>query len=287
MNVEPLTTTLLDLARTITGADFKLILGGGFGLYLKQLNRQESNLRTLIPGELWPYPRATEDLDIFLPTELVVDLVQMQALRAAINTLGFKPVAEAKFLHFSKPWRDGGRVKIDMLTGPIVGADALAKVKITRPRVRPRGELELHAYLVDEAIDFDQSMLPIPIEGTDSYGEQGSVTVYIPQPSTFLLMKLHAFADRTEDVNRDLGRHHALDVYRIVAMMTDDEYTSVRFNIERYSKVNVIERARQIVAESFSSPTALGIIRLREHSLFTTQMNPEVLIRALADLMRL
>jgi hypothetical protein len=287
VNIDPLITTLLDLARAIKRDDFKVILGGGFGLYLKQLHRQQqTELRTLVAGELWPYPRATEDLDVFLPTELVVDLAQMQALRAAIDALGFKPVAEAKFLHFSKPWRGGGRVKIDMLTGPIVGADALAKVKITRPRVRPRGELELHAYLADEAIDFDKSLLPLTIEGIGSDGQQGSVTVYIPQPFTFLLMKLHAFADRTEDVNRDLGRHHALDVYRIVAMMTDDEYRDVRANIERYADNAAVQRARQIVGDSFSSQTSLGIIRLREHSLFTNAMNPDALIGALADLLR-
>lgn len=222
MITDPLITTLLDLHGAIDREDFKLILGGGFGLYLKQLYRQkQADLRPLIAGEHWPFPRATEDLDVFLPTELVIDIEQMQALRIALDGLGFQPVAEAKYLHFSKPWTNGGRVKIDMLTGPIASADALAKVQISRPRVRPRGELQLHAYLADEAIDFDKSLLPIPVEGFDSNGNPGSVNVYVPQPFTFLLMKLHAFADRSEDVNKDLGRHHALDVYRIVAMLAD------------------------------------------------------------------
>ena len=120
MNADPQTTTLIDLARAISRANFKLILGGGFGLYLKQLHLQRQlGLQTLVPGDLWPYPRATEDLDVFLPTEIVISLADMQALRAALDQLNFKPVEEAKFVHFVKPWGDRGYVKIDILTGPI------------------------------------------------------------------------------------------------------------------------------------------------------------------------
>lgn len=285
MNIDPLITTLLDLSRAIKRDDFRLILGGGVGLYLKQMYRQQqADLRPLIAGELWPYPRATEDLDVFLPTELVVDLGQMQALRAALDTLGFQPVLEAKYLHFAKSWGDGGRVKIDMLTGPIVGAEALAKVQISRPRVRPKGQLQLHAYLADEAIDFDKSLLPIPVDGIGSEGHRRSTTVYVPQPFTFLLMKLHAFADRAEDANKDLGRHHALDVYRIVAMLTAEEFDDVRVNAQRHASSPAVARARRIISDDFSSATARGVLRLREHPLFIARMDTESMIRALADL---
>jgi hypothetical protein len=287
VNIDPLVTTLLDLTRAIDLHDFKLILGGGFGLYLKQLHHQrETAIRTLIPGEFWPYPRATEDLDVFLPTEIVIDLARMQALRAALDAIGFLPVEEAKFLHFAKPWGAGGRVKIDMLTGPILDPAALDKVKITRPRVRPRGQLELHAYLTDEAIDFDRSLLSLSIEGVGSDAQPGTVTVHVPQPFTFILMKLHAFADRAQDLNRDLGRHHALDVYRLVAMLTPTEYDEVRRNVERNGASSAVRRSREIVADAFSSPTAIGIIRLREHELFRETMSVGPLIGALADLFR-
>ncbi len=72
MNSDPLITTVLDLLAVIARPEFKLILGGGYGLYLKQLHLQSSQgARTLLPGELWPYPRATEDIDVFLPTEIL------------------------------------------------------------------------------------------------------------------------------------------------------------------------------------------------------------------------
>jgi hypothetical protein len=43
MNADPLVTTLIDLVRSVTQPDFRLILGGGFGLYLKQLHLQCQN----------------------------------------------------------------------------------------------------------------------------------------------------------------------------------------------------------------------------------------------------
>lgn len=146
MNSDPLIATLIDLRRAIDRPHFKLILGGGFGLYLKQLHMQrQADLLTLVNGSLWPFPRATEDLDLFLPTEIVTSLQEMQILRQALDRVGFRPVPAARFLHFMKPWGNTGRVKIDMLTGPIVDAATKARLHFTHPRIRPRGKLELHA----------------------------------------------------------------------------------------------------------------------------------------------
>jgi hypothetical protein len=40
-------------------------------------------VRTVLPGDLWPLPRATEDLDFFLPTEIVASLVQFVNLEGS------------------------------------------------------------------------------------------------------------------------------------------------------------------------------------------------------------
>jgi hypothetical protein len=45
-------------------------------------------------------------------------------------------------------------------------------------------------------------------------------------------MKLHAFGDRMDDADAYLGRHHALDIYRIVAMLTEGDYTLVRQGVQ-------------------------------------------------------
>ena len=287
MNADALISTLIDLHRALGRPDFKLILGGGFGLYLKQLERQRrSDVRTLLPGDLWPYPRATEDLDLFLPTEVVISLAHMQALRAALDSLGFTPVANAKFLHFVKPWGKDGRVKIDMLTGPLPAGVSSDRIKYTPPRIRPRGDLELHAYLTAEALDFEHALSPRSIEGMGSDGKKVAITVHIPQAFTFILMKLHAFADRVEDVDADLGRHHALDVYRIVAMLTEQEYRDVRRSVEKHASASSILRARTIIWRYFSKADQLGILRLREHQLFNPRMNVSQLVASLTDLFR-
>ncbi|HEY7119429.1 MAG TPA: hypothetical protein VH475_22750 [Tepidisphaeraceae bacterium] len=285
MNTDPLVTTILDLLAVMARPKFKLILGGGYGLYLKQLHLQKAQgVRTLLPGELWPYPRTTEDLDVFLPTEIVASLEDMRSIRAALDSLGFQPVAGAEFLQFAKPWHGRGRVKIDMLTGPISNEATRQKLKITPPRVRPRGDLQLHAYLTADAIDFDHSLLSLSIEGTRSDGMHVTATIFVPQPFTFLLMKLHAFADRQADANCDLGRHHALDVYRIIAMLTAGEYEVIRENVQRHSGSAVVQRARQIIVEYFSSATTLGVLRVREHALFTPSMDVAAMLSTLAEL---
>ncbi|MGA2230383.1 MAG: hypothetical protein ABSH22_05745 [Tepidisphaeraceae bacterium] len=285
MNADPLVTTLIDLARSVTQPDFRLILGGGFGLYLKQLHLQrQSAIRTLVPGELWPYPRATEDLDVFIPTEFLVNLDSMRILRAALDRLGFVPVERAKFLHLVKQWPNGWRVKIDMLTGPLPDEAGRTKLKLSAPRVRPRGSLELHAYLTKEALDIESSLLPLPIDGAGSDGIAGQLTVFVPQAFTFLRMKLHAFADRVNDDQADLGRHHALDVYRLIAMLTEEEQIAVRRGIAKHAASKPIQRAREIAALYFSSSSAMGIIRLKEHPLFNARMQAEAVINELAYL---
>ena len=52
-------------------------------ILVKQLHLQTAQgVRTLLAGELWPYSRTTEDLDVFLPTEIVASLEDMRALQS-------------------------------------------------------------------------------------------------------------------------------------------------------------------------------------------------------------
>lgn len=74
---DTLRTALLELARAAAASELRVFLGGGYGLYLKQVYLAQSGIRTLIPVEAWPRPRATADLDLFLSTEIIVDLESM------------------------------------------------------------------------------------------------------------------------------------------------------------------------------------------------------------------
>jgi hypothetical protein len=99
------------------------------------------------------------------------------------------------------------------------------------PRVRPRGSIEFHAHAVEEAIHLEDEPIAIQVVGRCSTGEAHAAMAYVPQAFPYLLMKLHAFDDRKEEVDKDLGRHHALDLYTIVGMMTEKEYERPRNSV--------------------------------------------------------
>ena len=82
MSSDPLTITVLDLDAAL-GGNADLMLGGGFGLYLKQLRLEQSDDKTLLPRSRWPRARTTQDIDLFLRAEIVADAEQMARYRAS------------------------------------------------------------------------------------------------------------------------------------------------------------------------------------------------------------
>lgn len=263
---------LIELIRSCSEHRLRLFLGGGYGLYLKQVHLTTSKERTVLPVEAWPRPRGTPDLDVFVPSEILVDAKHMAKLREVLDRLGYEPVA--KFMHFEKKFALGS-VRVELLTGPIDSAD-LGKVKINKPRVRPKGDVELHAYLANEAVTLNIEPLMLPLGG--------DLSVLIPNAFAFLLMKLHAASDRFDDEYKQLGRHHALDVYRVLAMLTEIEEQLVRRLRAEYQADPAVKRAAEIVATHFIDATSLGVIRMREHELVHNEMKIGVAVELLRDL---
>ena len=101
-----------------------------------------------------------------------------------------------------------------------------------------------------------------------AHGQPAEAPIHVPQPFTYLMMKLFAFRDRKMDEDKNLGRHHALDLYAIVAMQVESEYQeSLRLG-NLYVGDGHVETAREIIRSDFAEPTSIGVIRLREHPLF-------------------
>ena len=71
--VDALKVALLDLLHELSDTNIPLIIVGGYGLYLKQVSAEAKEEATLIPADLWPPPRATEDIDLLFRTEIVAD----------------------------------------------------------------------------------------------------------------------------------------------------------------------------------------------------------------------
>ena len=133
---DDLRTALTDLVRAVSADGIRVFLGGGYGLYVKQVYLMEMGQRTFLPIEAWPKPRGTPDLDIFLPTELVVDLTNMVRFREVLDKLEYKADPDAKYMHFDKTLAQGS-VRVELLTGPI-GSELRDKVQIKRPRSSQR-----------------------------------------------------------------------------------------------------------------------------------------------------
>lgn len=283
-----LKSCLLDLLRKLEDKNFPLILCGGFGLYLKQLELQQrgSDYQPLLRSEFWPRPRTTEDMDILIRTEILAKANRFRLLRQALDELGYQPISGAEYMQFVRKLPDGGNVKVDLLTGPV--AEPLRdRVRIKDRRISPVAQsIGLHAHRSDEALGFQDNLLEIRIAGQCTDGHAYESAVFISPAITFLMMKLFAFRDRNQDKQKDFARHHAMDLYRIVAMLDHDEFEQTQTLIQSFGEEAILQEARKIATEFFSSPTALGLLRLRKHNLFEPDMDVQEFSQALTDLLK-
>lgn len=283
--MDPLTASLLDLLHELDGREIPIMVGGGFGLFLKRQQLNSTGQRTLF--DRLPEPRSTNDLDLFLRVEVLADLSRTQLVKEAIQRLGYTVVEEAKFLQWKREVLLGNslqsqEVKIDVLVGPL--GEHRKKLHVKMPRVRPKGNIEFHAHAVEEAIQIEDEPIVVTIGGKRPTGEPRVGTVHIPQAFPYLMMKLHAFEDRKEDEDKDLGRHHALDLYTIVGMMTEREYERAKELSTMHAANECVRRACATVRKHFRSRTAVGVLRLREHQLFRHEFLLEEFMSVLGEI---
>ncbi|MBL8792317.1 MAG: hypothetical protein JNM56_00280 [Planctomycetia bacterium] len=266
--MDPLLTSLLDLLFELREQPTPITIGGGSGLFLKRQHLLTIGSRMLL-AEL-PQPRATNDLDLFIRAEILADLQRTTEIRDAIRRLGYQPVEEARYLQWKWEIVVAGmakEVKIDLLVGPL--GPHRAQVHVSAPRARPKGKsIEFHAHCTDEAVAIEEGPILVSLTGTRSGGQPFQGTVFVPQAFPYLMMKLFAFSDRKADQNKDLGRHHALDLYTIIGMMTEEEYEAARRLAQDHAGDANVQKAHEIVREDFASDTNPGVVRLREHPLF-------------------
>lgn len=278
MPIDPLTVTVLDLDAAL-GGNADLLIGGGFGLYLKQLHLEQSDEKTLLPRSRWPQARTTQDIDLFLRAEIIADPEQMARYRQAIDELGFVVEPDAKWLKFAREV-DGRRVVIDLMVGPL--GELESKVERRNVRVKPKGSSGLHARAADDALEVEHD----PFQLTLSDGDR-ECTVLVPQAFSLALMKLGALRDRIGDAEKDEGRHHALDLYRIIAMLTESEDAASKELGARNVGNPVIGAAADVIDELIAAPRGLGRLRLREHPLCPSDADPDWLAAELRRLIGL
>ncbi len=276
---DPLLTTLLDIAAALPGRE--LIIAGGYGLFLKQTQFAKGKVRTLFSESQLPGARTTEDIDWVLHAEVVTDSKMMGEIRKCLDSLAFEVVTKSKYMQFTREMRIG-QVKVDLLAAPL--GEFSKRVKKDDRRVRPKPSVKLHASKLEEAVAVERDALRIPIAGYLSSGRVHETEILVPQAFSFLLMKLNAFRDRLDDPKKDQGRHHALDIYRIVGLMTRDEFQAVKSLAKEFRNHPGVGEVRGIVDKHFTPADGLGRIRMQEHPLYAEDFAIDELIDVLSEL---
>jgi len=284
ITIPDLQTSLLDLLRKIEGTDIKLIVGGGFGIYLKIDYVRRLDRRTLL--QEWPELRSTNDIDLFLRPELLIESGKLRPLSEAITKLGYQVVPGAEKYQFVRPGPEGiaaGSIKIDLLTGPQERFQGTT-VRVDVRRARPNPSIGIHAHPVNEAITLEEGLLSVSLVRKLSSGEFWQGEVFLPHPYTFSLMKLFAFRDRLDDADKEFGRYHALDLYTIVATTTEEEWSYALALRDQHRNLPSVLEAGRIVAEYFYALDRLGIIRLRESPYYRSELQLDEFMSALLEL---
>lgn len=211
-----LKVSLLDLLYELRETDIRPILGGGYGRYLKQQYVRETSVRTLM--KTFPQARSTNDLDLFLRTEVLATPDQLQRIADALNRLEYKVIDAARYYQFVKKVEgliepDG--IKVDLLTRmPPSHYIETGQIRIRDGRRVKSGKegIGLHARRTDEAVAIEDNPIEISVKGNRTTGEEHIASIFLPQAFAYAMMKLFAFRDqKDESGKKGYGRHHRHD----------------------------------------------------------------------------
>jgi len=261
-----LAQSLLQLKRALDPSGIPIIIGGGMGLYLRE---------TYLPEERSPryqfrLPiRSTNDLDIFLTAEMLVDAAGFSSIKAVLRSLDYEALQKAEYFQFERQvvvYGEKRTVRIDLLAAPPNETDQ-ARVKVRGIRVRPKGVSKIHAYLTEEARGIDIGRIVLHPSKFDSGASAEESPLYIPSRFNYLILKMGAFFDRKDesDEKSDYGRHHAFDIFATVTAMSEGDWDNARKHYEAHKYLQYVQKAASIRKEYFSADTDLGVIRLKEN----------------------
>lgn len=254
--MDELLENLIELNLNFERKGIPLILGGGMGLFVKALAGKEG------PRQRYPFlteARATADLDIFLSAETIVSSESIGKVKEILKALSYEVLPEAKYFQFQKQVSIGGsskNIRIDFLSAPPEPKD-ISKVKVSSPRIKPKGIEGFHAFKVDEAEGLDIGLDTVELKGHE---------IKVLSSYNYLIMKLHAFNDRKDDSREtsDQGRHHAFDIFTTVTRMNEGDWKNALLHKELHQEKGYLKNSAQIQNSFFGDKDYIGFIRLRE-----------------------
>lgn len=286
--LDRLTEQLRALNDRLTDDGIRIAVAGGFGLVLREtyLRREGREPRRALPLAT----RSTDDLDIVLRASIVANADQMRRISEVLGELGYEVIPRAQYYQFVEKEPTAGverRIKIDLLSEPIP-PELEHLVEIDPRRVRAKGFKKLHAHTTEEALTVFDHATEIPL---------GDRTILVPHPFSHTLLKLFALRDRMwergpEGVDAplrkgDFGAYHAFDIYRMLAMMSRDEWREAQELSARYQRTHVMRVACRYVSLLFAGEPAQGIQRIAEFAGAKDVVPPEDIRETAEDLLAL
>jgi len=237
-----------------------ILVAGGYGLFLKQewILRQ-ATVPIIIPMERWvnAVPRATGDIDLILPLELIAGEAPNKEIMRALTHEGFE---ESRSLH-GRRWQFfknvGGAKPLAVefhAPKPDEETSGLQATKFAVKHKPSLGDSGVHGRLNHEAVG---SLLhPFAFE-------VNNLEIVVPNPVTWSIMKLTAAKDNWDkwqssprDIEdrryyREAAVKHGGDVCRAVAMSTREEQDRSGELVAAMSETPAFAKAARIVDEFF------------------------------------
>ena len=252
--------------------DGGILVAGGYGLFLKQSwLLQNPELPTVVPINQWldNSPRVTKDLDLVVGLDVISDESAHTQVLQIIEKHGFKVSEKYPRWQFIKELSQERRVILELHAQLPPRAGAGLAVEQTRIKRKPSlGERGFHARKNPEAVGSSLNPFQFQVDG---------MTVLVPNPITWSIMKLTAADDRWKSANdpdkpeefrsfsRDQAIKHAHDVCRMVAMVSRDESDATPPIIEALRATAEFRRAAVIVTESFANDDQWASMVLPEY----------------------
>ncbi|MBN1514346.1 MAG: hypothetical protein JXB13_20190 [Phycisphaerae bacterium] len=263
--VDPMWPEFKPLWRGLQKAGSPMVLGGGYGLMLKQrwltLN---AAVPMAVPMERWldATPRVTKDVDIVVGLDLIGSREAQRRMAEAMRDCGFQVSRENPRWQFQKKLSESRELRVEFHSCiPEPGEEHLRTDGVRVKHSPSLGSSGIHGRQNPEAAGADLHAFSFELDG---------VAIQVPNPVTWCNMKLTAMRDRrqrAEDPDRDedyrefqrnAAVKHAQDVCRAVAMTTRDESDRARAVVKRIRDTRTYREAAVICHESFGGRNSWG-----------------------------
>lgn len=238
------------------------IVSGGYGLFLKQrwlLARAVPP--TVVGRENWPANRATGDFDLLTQIDLIVSKEAQEKLHEVLRSNGFDYDGGNKRWGWEKKL-EGGKVKAEFNADPSGRED---DVRVKNYRIQPPESFGFGIHGRE-----NNEMAGVYAEGGVYEFEYDGVSIAVPNPMTWAVMKLKAVDDRLKksqnpdnnkrQVHAAQAPKHAEDVWRIAAMITLEERDQIKPELlKEISSGESFAAARMAFKEQFLQEDGLGV----------------------------